>query len=341
LIGHQIFSMSRYSEFRHNLALYHIPEEKISVLRGDVNKLLNVLRNQLKAFPSSANHSFDITQTAWLEKTLAAVEDIQDLLDAFSDWKPRDGELQEDISTEVFASDVTVAMLPLELQTLVQETLALVRNNPKHEMGQVQRKLIYEALWSSSQGEKASRWLAVFAARRVQSIYEQGLASLPAYNTEYDVRFPHRMIEMGEKVLKGDLAEEDVRRSINNGTIEDFYHHLNLGRDRSVPKPAYLACIAAWEAFGEARGYRPFQSRSATQVVDENGNTKYPTNDTIPDSWLAGSGGGQGDAAVSAAYAFAGVNKEQYDADRLLEFWTWWLEQALPTAWVKASDGLL
>jgi hypothetical protein len=333
--------MSRYSEFRHGLSLYHIREEKISVFRGDVNKLLIVLRSQFKVFPGTASHSPDITQTEWLEKALTAVEDIQDLLDAFSDWKPRDSELQKDISTEVFASDVTVAVLPPELQVLVKETLTLIRDNPKHEMGQVQRKLIYEALWSTVQGDKASRWLAVLASRYVQPIYERAIAALYKYNTEYEVKFPSRMIEMGEKVLKGDLAEEDIRRSINNGTIEDFYHHLNIGSDRSVPKPAYLACKAAWETFSEARGYRPFQpSRATLMFKDEQGNKVESSIDALTDEFLASSS--SGDAAVSAAYAFAGlVNKEQYDADRLLEFWTWWLEQALPTAWVKASDGLL
>lgn len=227
--------------------------------------------------------------------------------------------------------------LPTTLQQLCDETLAMVRAHPSHEMGQSQRLRIYEALWSTSTGEKASRWLAILSARRVQPIYRQSIATSRYANDDKVVGLLDRMLEIAEKIVRGELAIEDVRRGIEAGDIEDFYHEI-LVAFYGFPRYVWLATLAAYHALWEALGARPLQTKVSRIVDDENGNMIITGSDALTDVELSGSGCHADDAPVDAAYAFAKLARQSYDVGKVLEFWEWWLTEAIPQAWKKALD---
>lgn len=227
--------------------------------------------------------------------------------------------------------------LPTEIRRLIDETLAAVRNDSLHEMGQDRRRRIYEALWSRPPGEKACKWLAVMSARRVQPIYRETVAASSFADDEFVVSLLDRIISVAEKVLTGELSLEDVRRGEESGDIEDFYHSILVAAEKEFPRYVWLAALAADYARLEAMGYKPLDTRISGEVPDESGNMLITRSDTWTDTRLAGSGCHADDAAVDAAFAFAKcITREQYDSSKVLEFWEWWLTEAIPEAWTKA-----
>lgn len=233
----------------------------------------------------------------------------------------------------------TKSSLPKEVRQLIDETLAIVRNDAVHEMGQHRRRRIYEALWSSPSGDKASKWLAIMSARRVQPIYEEGVWTSSLANDEFAVTLLDRMLDLAEKIVREELSPEDVQKGVESGDIEDFYYSKLVGAEKEFPPYIWLATLAAYYALEEAEGYKPLQIRISGEMPDQNGDTVITSSDTWTDCRLAGSGCHADDAAVDAAFAFAKrVTRQHYDSDKVLEFWEWWLAEAIPQAWKRALD---
>ncbi len=227
--------------------------------------------------------------------------------------------------------------LPIAIRQMIDEALMAVRKDPLHEMGQDRRRRIYEALWSSPLGEKACKWLAILSARRVQPIYQEGVAASSFANHEFAAGLLDRILSIAEKILTGELSHEDLQRGEENGEIEDFYHSILVAAEKEFPYYVWLAALAADNTRLEALGYQPLQTRISGEMADENGNMIITSSDRWSDVRLAGSGCHADDAAVDAAFAFAKCStREQYDTSKVLEFWEWWLAEAIPHAWEKA-----
>lgn len=230
--------------------------------------------------------------------------------------------------------------LPIKIRQLIDETLVIVRRDPLHEMGQEQRRRIYEALWSRPQGEKASKWLAILSARRVQPIFQERVAVSSFANDEFAMNLLDRILNIAEKILTGELSLEDVRRGQKSGSIEDFYHSILFAAENEFPYYVWLATLAADNARLEAMGYKPLQTRISSEGADENGNLIITPSGGWSEVRLAGSGAHADDAAVDAAFAFAKcITREEYDSGKVFEFWKWWLTEAIPQAWQKALSA--
>jgi len=223
---------------------------------------------------------------------------------------------------------------------LIYETLEAVHDDSLHEMGQDRRRRIYEALWSSPSGEKACQWLAILSARHVQPIYQASVTASSFANDEFVVSLLDRILHIAEKILTGELSLEDVRKGEENGNIEDFYHSILVATEKEFPYYVWLATLAADNARLEAMGYKPLQTRISGEVADEKGNMVITPSDSWLDVRLAGSGCHADDAAVDAAFAFAKcMTRQHYDTSKVLEFWEWWLAEAIPQAWRKALSA--
>jgi hypothetical protein len=233
----------------------------------------------------------------------------------------------------------TRSSLPAEVRQLIDETLAIVRDDAIHEMGQHRRRRIYEALWSSLPGEKACKWLAIMSARYVQPIYREGVSTSSYANDEFVVTLLDRMLDVAEKVVREELSPEDVQRAEKSGEVEDFYYSILVGAEKEFPLYIWLATLAAYNALLEAMGDKPLQNRISGEVPDEDGNTVITGSDTWTDNRLAGSGCHADDAAVDAAFTFAKLEtRQQYDSGKVLEFWEWWLAEAIPQAWKRTLN---
>lgn len=233
--------------------------------------------------------------------------------------------------------------IPPEISYLVQETLDLIRVHPKHEMGQSQRRKIYQALWTTSQGDSASKWLAILAARYVQPLYEQAVAASSLAHERFDegpvIGLVDRMLRLAESIAIGTLTPNEVAEGSRRGDIEDFYHNTLVVWHDEFPYYVWLATGAAYYALSEAQGVRPLETTISGRVIKENGNPVHSRSDTWLDDQLAGSGSHAADASVDAAYAFAKMTIERnYEIDKLLEFWEWWLNKGILEAWRKAGE---
>ncbi len=226
--------------------------------------------------------------------------------------------------------------IPEEVQGLLDEALQIVQTHPNHELGQNERRIIYETLRSIPRGEVACRWLAILAAQRVLPIYEHALTTINEYqeNDEFGVNAvqkPRYMLHAVEQVMLGLIARESVKEA-----WDDFYHFLHIGLDKRVP---YLALSATYEAVCEAMGTIPLHNQVSKAVHLDKGTTEYVSSDKWTDEELAGAGANAADAAVNAVYAYAQIaGTRQFDYQKVLEFWRWWLEEAIPQAWKKAGE---
>jgi hypothetical protein len=148
-----------------------------------------------------------------------------------------------------------------------------------------------------------------------------------------------RILETAERVVMEELTSDAVMQGVEDGEIEDFYHTILSVSTDEYPYQVWLAIVAAFNALCEAEDSKPLQTQVSGKVTDENGNTIYTRSDTWTDEMLAGYGCHSDDAAVDAAYAFAGQTLGgEYDASKVLQFWLWWLKEGIPNAWEKANN---
>lgn len=226
--------------------------------------------------------------------------------------------------------------LPEEVQLAIGEASKVLLISPTHEMGQNHRRRIYRALQSTPRGEVACQWLALLAAHRVLPIYEHALAKIDEYREQDEfgvnaIQKPRYMLNAMGQVIRGMIPRE----SIINEARYDLDGFMHIGLDKRVP---YLAVSAACEAVDEVMGAMPLQTQISKAVRHDDGTIEYVGSDKWTDEELAGAGANADDAAVDAAYAYA-QNSEtsQFDYEKVLEFWNWWLEEAIPQAWKMAG----
>lgn len=213
--------------------------------------------------------------------------------------------------------------IPEDLKSLINLLLVKIRSDPSHHLQAQNRQEIYEAFGSRTdrRANSARGWLAVITARHVLSIFER---TLP------DDTSPRRRIEMAEATLQGSLLVEDAIREAAEG--HEIAGRLWGHEDSEVTWNAYLAGTAAYRALAEAAGVDPFKKISwilASESTDQGGQP-IPF-DQLSDEKLAER---LGDTASAAAVAYAyDADQLECDPNKLLEFWSWWLEEAIPTAW--------
>jgi immunity protein Imm5 of predicted polymorphic toxin system len=226
--------------------------------------------------------------------------------------------------------------LPEEVQLAIGEASKVILISPTHEMGQNHRRRIYRALHSTPRGEVGCQWLALLAAQRVLPIYEHALAKIDEYREKDQfgvnaIQKPRYMLKAMEQVIRGMIPRESISEA-----RYDFYGFMHIGLDKRVP---YLALSAAYEAVCEVMGAIPLQTQVSKAVRHEDGTIEYVSSDQWTDEELAGAGANADDAAVNAAYAYAqNSDTSQFDYQKVLEFWSWWLEEAIPQAWKMAGE---
>jgi hypothetical protein len=230
--------------------------------------------------------------------------------------------------------------LPEHIQQLVDESLIMMRKNPEHHLLPVQRLEIYQLLEPLPSNDASIRYvggqLAIASARYVLPIWQQARPiwgdEEPAidwggYPPNYPLTdaLPEWMIQRAEEVLRGDvgieLAEEDM------GDLWDVYSNLReeiTAWRTDVPEEAWYAFAAAYYALQETN-LAPF--------------TYNMPNDTMTDPDRE-SGAGRLDGAAAAMIACVGVDTNKPGiVTKRLEFWEWWLTEAIPAAWEMAQQS--
>ena len=228
--------------------------------------------------------------------------------------------------------------LPEALQALVNTALAEMQADPAHRLSHQRRGQIYAALGPLTEdiGRKARGWLAVNTARRV----------LPTFQAAFpDDTLPQRLLDMAVSVLQGrgdEAAADELQEWGYNASGNAWGYD-----EAEVPWNADMAGSAAYHALKEARGQPPLQYLDRVfklgVVAWSSGKPvmEYPT--PQPATRFTDEDLCQNDASDTAAVAAVAFACEAggptCDPDKLREFWTWWLMEAIPEAWETAHSG--
>lgn len=195
------------------------------------------------------------------------------------------------------------------VQPLLDLVFGEVKADPNHKMSPLRRREVYKIL-SNHMGKRSLQRLAIMSAQKVLPIFQQ------KYPND---TMPKELIETANKYLLGQIEEEIVKEKLDLGS------HASgnaWGYDeREIPWPVWLAGNASYHALNEVYGCRPlmdlpeyYKGDALTAWSDED-LCEYSFTDT---------------AAVAAVASSANPNGKGCDSQKLLEFWTWWLTEAIP-----------
>ncbi len=247
---------------------------------------------------------------------------------------------------------------PEAVRTVAAQALREIHDHPFHEYGPGNRKLLVDTFHALEQplADRAVRWLAVLAARKSLFKYERFLTPDMKATLEdqaYVSDLPQFSLTMAERVLLGNVS----RKQAFSFACDKHYTVGNM-MHFTQPAEAHFANVAANRALVEASDthamevlwskFNPIKQFWISKY-DEDGTYSDITPKILTDSLWAFVGGASADCVSAAATACAclaevkleDVNVEDtnvlIDTDLLLEFWRWYLTEALSEAWKRAE----
>ena len=233
--------------------------------------------------------------------------------------------------------------LPNPVQSIAAAALAEMQADPRHRLPPKRRQAIYAALTGAPEPalRTAPYWLAVLAAEHVLPLFQ---AQCP------DDELPPALLAAAIGVLEGrldsgiaaEMEAQGYRASKNAWGYEED----------ELPWPVGLAADAAYHALKEARGHQPLtdldaylrqgtvelqpsEAKADQAALDL---TPAPAEHDLNDEALCQ----MEDSDTASIAAVAAASSEfgpTCDPQRLREFWSWWLQEALPGAAAAARRG--
>ncbi len=207
--------------------------------------------------------------------------------------------------------------IPQETQELINYYLKMVRGDPNHDLLARDRIKIYGSFKEvdAPHYQKFIGRLAILAAQKVLKYWD---LVKPGYSDQ----MPYRILEIAENLWQGKIQINDIDEDI----WEDFYQGggaLLSSSEEEIPSAAKFTLCAAHSAFCLVRGIKPFNNFDRKQIQEG------ISNEILYGSW------GDGASSASCAYSYQSTvkGKRIYDPVKCLEFWEWWLTQAIPQAW--------
>jgi len=213
--------------------------------------------------------------------------------------------------------------LPREVESMIQEAYARVTSDVEHDFSPFRRQALYEVVapMSHSPGQQLRTQLEIITIRKVLHFWEQLWP---------DTQVPHEALAIVEAVLRGTIDVEVAKRAAweMSEQLDELCAEPEEGfGDTGDFDPAVTAACAvgrgAVRTLWTACGTDPFED---LELNEEDTN-----NSLSLDPWSS-------DAARWASDAYAGVvSLASSSADKRLEFWIWWLHEAIPAAWEAAQ----
>ena len=229
-------------------------------------------------------------------------------------------------------------MLPPEVQTLCSHYLEQVRNHPHHHMSSKGRIEIYQAFGESarpndlkdlaaeeekakngslifSQADKVLGYLSFLTAEKVVPIWQRARSQPDGAENEELYGNPITVIEVGRKILQG---TEPLKSSIE--LLAQYQANTFCFEEENKYELEFVfATGAACEALETL--YSGITLMVATGAAFyEDAMKAFPPHDF----------------ASKAIIAYAGFEEDNPNEKRL-EFWKWWLTEAIPQAWELAQ----
>jgi hypothetical protein len=241
--------------------------------------------------------------------------------------------------------------LPLEVQQLCNHYLELLRQGHQASLDFEQREALYQAfgllqwwrgsrtndepLWLS-EASRAVSWLSVVTARKVIFVWETA-NNTSVESLEEFVRTPRGALEAAEKFLAGKISENEAWSACR---VDFFPYELTTLKVYC----AFKASLAALETtlLGRAESFANLEdfadySLVAFAGIDSNGPGVW-----IDDFYVNLAGW---EIARDEKWTAERIERiKQYqpvknDPQKELEFWEWWLTEAVPQAWELATKS--
>lgn len=196
-----------------------------------------------------------------------------------------------------------------QFQTLV--------NSAAHELTDSQRAILHELIADGIRAHQMGSSTCLRLPLNLNLLTER-LIGKGSYLAVTNAEIPQYTCALANALLQGDL---DSAAGLQQSALIAEGLGTFLGWDEEeVPDRALDCATAALEALYQALGYSPFRRNTI--------------NPTTTEEFVSG----QGVAAAAAVRADSGIFEglaatDTFDPERQLRFWTWWLTEALPSAW--------
>jgi len=213
-------------------------------------------------------------------------------------------------------------VVPKNIRGVAELILSEVQALASHQMNPKSRRLIYQAFADASDTKisVAPRWLAVLSSQRV----------LPLFDHKYpDDPLPREFLNLAIAVLQGKAIKTEVDDKLNHG--HDASGNAWGYDEREITWPVWLAANSTYHALVEANGYQPLDHLHS---YFNNGVLTDWTDEKLCEF----SGDTAAYAAMSSAYDARGLS---INPEQLLEFWEWWLNEAIEESIFAAQHGFL
>lgn len=201
-------------------------------------------------------------------------------------------------------------MLSNSLNIVLHEASQHLKRHPEYDLLPIHRERIYNVVISLPNGELMRRWIDIYTAQFVLPIWEKIWA-------HYDA--PKRALAVAEQFLRGEQTIDVVEQEIERvwPLVEELSTNLDIDY-----YPSADAGQAVAEAISRVSGYERWTPQNPAYVK---------LTETISDEWLHVF---MSDTAKWASFAYAGsISHPASDKHRRMEFWMWWLFEAIPKAY--------
>ncbi len=210
--------------------------------------------------------------------------------------------------------------LPSALSQAIESAYAAMERHPEHMLPPVYRQAIYRAIGPQSDplSHQVLGRLALLSARRVLPIWQR---------TRPDDHTPERLLATAEDMMSGRWD-----RALDEAVAEQAWDWLtNLKMEHSTTFAAHAAVIALFDMLVDVRGnWYGVPGGGFLEGVSIGQNDM---DDKFFDPGIC-------DAAMFAVSAYADPQWDrEYDPAKSHEFWTWWLREAIPTAWATVQES--
>lgn len=215
--------------------------------------------------------------------------------------------------------------LPVILRDVLAQSQSVILRHPANALTPVNRYRIYRVIASLPQYERLQKFLEFHTAQHVQPIWEQFLPQ--------DDRM-HKTLDIATQLLQGraDITTADEHIKSIWGSIE-----LTRQPDAGIADHEQETLIVR----GLSRDNGLFALMAAVTAlrriahIEETSWEGLNIKEDDTDTTLLSS---RPDTALYAAGAYAGpIWSKTSSAKKRLQFWEWWLSEAIPYAWNQAT----
>jgi hypothetical protein len=235
--------------------------------------------------------------------------------------------------------------LPDNTANLIKEYTALVETRKFHDLNPYEWFSLYLSFGPSlrkklagyqskylilSPADKTVAWLGILCARKVLPIWEE-IASQPLKECgEQESYNPVEMLETAEQVLNGEIDEYEAQHV----RLAHRFYYGTLGLENVTTAEVFHVINAAYKALGAT-----IIGWNQTELYIWGVAKPSVVNDFVVPAVRAYSWKDLNPPGVWAKLAFnhndPSVNYQplKNDLNKRLDFWQWWLTEAIPQAW--------